>query len=121
MLSGKDVDTLVNKFKDVFATKSDLHAVEKRASQRFATKKDLDTMADRFMKVFATKQEVREIVREELEPVHKTNQKILTVVEGLASRMEREELSNAARDAQLARHDGWIKHIAKETKVKLAK
>jgi len=78
-----------------------------------------DKDVDKMMKVFATKDEVRSIVREEIRGMKETVQKTFEVVEGLASRMDREDLSNAARDAQLARHDGWIKHIAKETKVKL--
>ncbi|RJQ35765.1 hypothetical protein C4568_00435 [Candidatus Parcubacteria bacterium] len=82
-----------------------------------------DKDINKLMQVFATKDEIRSIVREEISGeiggMKEIVQKTFEVVEGLASRMDREDLSNAARDAQLTRHDGWIKHIATETKVKL--
>ena len=79
------------------------------------TNKDIDKL----MKVFPTRDEVGRIVDERLKPIVEITTKTLMLVEGLASRMDREELENAARDAQLSRHDTWIKHVARETKVKL--
>lgn len=82
-----------------------------------------DKDIDKLMKVFPTKHEVRSIVREEIQEeiseMKETVQRTFEAVEGLASRMDREDLSNAARDAQLTRHDGWIHKIAKQTDVSL--
>ena len=79
-----------------------------------------DKDIDKLMKVFPTKDEVGKIVDEKLAPILEMNRQTLLAVEGIASRLDREDLTNAARDAQLTRHDGWIQHIAKETKVSLA-
>ena len=78
-----------------------------------------DKDIDRMMKVFATKQEVRYIVQEEIAPLKEVVQKTFEAVESLVSSKETEKFENAARDAQLTRHDGWIKQVATETKVKL--
>ena len=78
-----------------------------------------DKDIDKLLKVFATKQEVREIVREEMTPLQKVVKKTLLAVEGLASRFDRQDFQNAARDAQQSRHDRWIHQIADETEVRL--
>jgi len=85
-----------------------------------------DKDIDKLLEVFAAKNEVREIVREEVREELKEftglmdiNRKTLGAVEGLASSIEGQKLENAARDAQLSRHDGWIHQIAKETPIKL--
>lgn len=80
------------------------------------TSKDIDTL----LGVFATKNEVREIVREELHPFQKTQQRILSAVDKLAAAIETQNLENAARDSQLSRHDKWIHKIGNKTKVSLS-
>ncbi len=71
------------------------------------------------MKAFATKQEVESIVDKKISPVHELMQKTLLAVEGIASRFDKQEFANAARDGQQARHDKWVNQIAKETNVDL--
>lgn len=78
-----------------------------------------DKDIDKLMKVFPTKKEMEDIVDEKVVPLHDLIQETLVVVEGIASRLDREDLTNAARDAQLSRHDGWIHKIAKQTNVSL--
>ena len=72
------------------------------------------------MKVFATKQEVEDIVERKIEPLKKIVQRTYEAVEHLVSDNQTQKFENAARDAQLSRHDGWIKQISKETNVKLS-
>ena len=69
-------------------------------------------MIQMFANVFATKEEISEI--------KDISKQTLEAVEPLASFIDRQELENAATSSQLLRHDGWIRNIAKETKVKLA-
>jgi len=79
-----------------------------------------DRDVDKLMKVFATKDEVRHIVREEMSGMQEVVKKTYEAVEHLVSDKETQKFENAARDAQLSRHDGWIKHISKETNIKLS-
>jgi len=83
---------------------------------RMLTDKDIDKL----MRVFPTKDEVGRIVDEKLAPVLKTQQRILSGVDKLATAVEKQNMENTGRDIKLARHDGWIHKIAKETKVRLA-
>ena len=78
-----------------------------------------DKDIDKLTRVFATKQEVEEIVDGRISPLQKMMQKMLLAVEGLASRFDKQEFANAARDTQQGRHDKWIHQIARETNVKL--
>lgn len=75
------------------------------------------------MKVFPTKAEVEGIVETKLgegvAPIKKLAQQTLLAVEGIASRFDKQEFANAARDGQQARHDKWIHQIAKDTNIKL--
>ena len=120
MLSSKDINTLIGKFKEVFATKQDLGSfATKKDLRAFATKKDLDAQADRFMQVFVTKEDHEEL-KERMDTFEGTQKKILSAVESFASIKDKKTFEDAARDTQLSRHDGWIKHVAKETKVKLS-
>ena len=102
LLSNKDINALIGKFKEVFATK-----------------KDLDAQADRFMQVFVTKEDHEEL-KERMDTFEGTQKKILSAVESFASIKDKKTFEDAARDTQLSRHDGWIKHIAKETRIKLS-
>jgi len=79
-----------------------------------------DKDIDKMMKVFATKQEVEDIVERKIEPLKKIVQRTYEAVEHLVSDKQTQKFENAARDAQLSRHDGWIKQISKETNVKLS-
>ena len=79
-----------------------------------------DKDIDKMMKVFATKQEVEDIVERKIEPLKKIVQRTYEAVEHLVSDNQTQKFENAARDAQLSRHDGWIKQISKETNVKLS-
>ena len=79
-----------------------------------------DKDIDKMMNVFATKDEVRSIVREEMSGMQEVVQKTYEAVEHLVSDKETQKFENAARDAQLSRHDGWIKQISKETDIRLA-
>ena len=79
-----------------------------------------DRDIDKMMKVFATKQEVEDIVERKIEPLKKIVQRTYEAVEHLVSDNQTQKFENAARDAQLSRHDGWIKQISKETNVKLS-
>ena len=79
-----------------------------------------DRDIDKMMRVFATKQEVEDIVEKKIEPLKEIVQKTYEAVEHLVSDKETQKFENAARDAQLSRHDGWIKQISKETSVKLS-
>ena len=129
MLSSKDIDQLVGKFKGIFATKKDLDAfatkkdldafATKKDLDSFATKKDIDAQADRFMQVFVTKEDHEEL-KDRMDTFEDTQQKILSAVESFASTKDRKTFEDAARDAQLSRHDGWIKQLAKGTKIKLS-
>jgi len=78
-----------------------------------------DKDINKLLKVFATRQEVREIVREEMTPLQKIVKKTLLAVEGLASRFDKQEFVNAARDTQQSRHDRWIHQIAGEANIQL--
>jgi hypothetical protein len=78
-----------------------------------------DNDIDKLMKVFATKDEVERIVEKKLEPIIETQQAILTGIDTLASAIVGNNLENAARDAQLSRHDGWIRKIAAKAEVEL--
>ena len=66
--------------------------------------------------VFPTRVEIETIVEDKVKPLRDL---MITGVDKLATAIEKQNLPNAARDAQLSRHDGWIRHIAKETEVKL--
>ena|SRR3989344_5999994 len=79
----------------------------------------LDTMIDKMLKVFATKREVEDIVDRKIAPLKEVVQKTYEAVESPVYGKETEKFENTARDAQLSRHDGWIKQVAKETSVKL--
>jgi len=82
-----------------------------------------DKDIDKLLKVFPTRAEVENIVEKKLEeklaPIRELGQQTLLAVEGLASRHDKQELANAARDAQQSRHDRWIHQIAEETNVEL--
>ena len=71
------------------------------------------------MKAFVTEEKVRTIVQEETREIKEVVKKTFEAVESLVSTKETEKFENAARDAQLTRHDGWIKQVAEETEVKL--
>ena len=77
-----------------------------------------DKDIDKMIKVFATKHDVDEL-KEKMDTFENTQQRILSAVEGLASTKDKKIFEDAARDAQLSRHDGWIHQIADETKSKL--
>ncbi len=83
------------------------------------TDKDIDKLMD----VFPTKDQVEMIVEtkvgELLAPVKDMQERLLTGVDRLATAIETQNLENAARDAQLSRHDGWMRTIAEKTAVSL--
>ncbi|RJQ35246.1 hypothetical protein C4568_01340 [Candidatus Parcubacteria bacterium] len=79
-----------------------------------------DKDIDKLTKVFVTEDRVRTIVREEIAPTEEMVRKLLHIQESAASKTDQETFENAARDAQLSRHDGWIKQIAKKSDIKLA-
>ena len=78
-----------------------------------------DKDIDKLMKAFVTEEKVRTIVQEETREIKEVVKKTFEAVESLVSTKETEKFENAARDAQLTRHDGWIKQVAEETEVKL--
>ena len=104
---------------------NDLKKVEEIVDRKLDEKLDekfdekMEPWVERFMQVFATKQEVEDIVDRKIAPLYEIVKKTYEAVESLVSGKETEKFENAARDAQLTRHDGWIKQVATETKVKL--
>jgi hypothetical protein len=82
-----------------------------------------DKDIDKLMKVFATKADLDRALEEKLDekmaPLTELVHQTLNAVEGIASRLDREDLTNAARDAQLTRHDAWVRKIAQNTNVSL--
>ena len=64
---------------------------------------------DKLVEIFPTKEDVRRIVQEEIEPFKKET---LIGLDRLGSAIETQDLPNAARDAQLSRHDAWIHQVA---------
>ncbi len=99
MLTDKDME----KLKKVFVTKKELQTIVKSAikGETVPLRQDIGDLKEEF-------KSVEEIARQTLH-----------AVEGIVSRMDQEDLTNAARDAQLTRHDGWIHKIAKKTAVSL--
>ncbi len=80
-----------------------------------------DKDIDKLMKVFPTKHEMQETIERKFEEgLAPLRELVITGVDRLATAIEKQNMENASRDSQLTRHDGWIKHIAKETKVNLA-
>ena len=79
------------------------------------TDKDLN----RIVALVATKDEVRQIVRDELEPMQETLLRILIALDRLATAIEKLNIEYAAISEQLSRHERWIRQIAKQAKVKL--
>ena len=77
-----------------------------------------DKDVDKLLNVFSTKQEVEDIVGKKITPLQQLMQKTLLAVEGLASRFDKQELVNAARDTQQSRHDRWIHQIAAESQLR---
>ena len=98
MLTDKDIKKLTS----VFATKKDL--------VQFATKKDLG--------LFATKQDIQEL-REEISGLRETVQGLVTAIDKLAGVVDDLRVEYVMIKNQLAKHDRWIKEIAKKAGVKL--
>ena len=75
---------------------------------------------DKLIQIFPTKDEVRLIVRQELEPMQDTLKRVLGALDRLATSFEKLNIEYAAMSQQLSRHERWIQHLAKQSKVKLA-
>ncbi len=102
MLTKKDVEMLM----EVFPTKGEVELIVEKTVERVFDEKFDQKFDEKFDQKF----------EEKMAPFRKE------MVEGfdtIISMIEKQNLPNAARDAQLARHDGWIHQIAEESDIKL--
>jgi archaellum component FlaC len=77
-----------------------------------------DKDINRILAVVATKQDIQR-VEEGINEIKKTQQGMLSALDRLATTIEKLNLEYAAMSEQLARHERWIKQIAKQSGVSL--
>jgi septal ring factor EnvC (AmiA/AmiB activator) len=87
----------------------------KKLTTVFATKEDLSRVE---MSLVSTQGEVGEI-KKEVREIKKTTNQILNAVDGLVGTIQDLRVEDAATSGKFARHEKWIKEIAKKTKTKL--
>lgn len=86
MITDKDVKKLKEAFKDTFATKEDLHAIEKRQDAKFATKEDLKELkVDFFVELSKTRKgiidDIETLISETLFPYIDKQDKRIAAIE----------------------------------------
>src|SRR5262245_51305622 len=102
MLTNKDIEKLT----EIFPTKGEVEIIVERAVDRVFDQKFDEKFDEKFDQKF----------EEKIAPFR---QEVMEGLDKIVTMIEKQNLPNAARDAQLARHDQWIHQIADKTDVKL--